>query len=318
MDSKKTILSHRHAYAILAHTDKECLKNLLYLLDDHRNDIYLLIDKKTPKNYEDGLSCTKSKLNIIPFEQRIDTRWGDISMVKAELTLFEAIINSSKEYSYIHLISGQDLPIKSQDEIHNFFEKVPEGSNFIEITDGIINERALKEKTRYYHLFTKYQRVLNNNLFEKTQLLFFKSIRHLSLKFQKIIGYERNWDGTTVAKGIQWVSISQDFTKYLVDNKDLILKRFKGVLIPDEIYKQTMILNSPFNSTVRAFSRKNSDGIRLMDWERGNKIGSPKIYTMSDWEEIDSAYELFARKFSSNIDPEIIKKIRRKLHPNNE
>lgn len=37
---------NKHAYCIIAHNDKFCLETLLNLLDDKRNDIFLLIDKK--------------------------------------------------------------------------------------------------------------------------------------------------------------------------------------------------------------------------------------------------------------------------------
>lgn len=34
-----------HAYCILAHDDAHCLKTLVSLLDDMRNDIFIHIDK---------------------------------------------------------------------------------------------------------------------------------------------------------------------------------------------------------------------------------------------------------------------------------
>ena len=305
--------SSRHAYAIIAHNDKACLKTLLELIDDSRNDVYLLLDKKSSPSLEEGLECSRSVLHILPYNKRKDIRWGDLSMVEAELALFNSIINSQNEYSYIHLLSGQDLPLKTQDEIHDFFKNVPEGSNFLEINDSEENEKALYEKTNYYHPFTSYLRTNKIDGLSKGKTLFCKIIRKISLQFQKATGYKRNWGGMKLVKGIQWASITPEFAKYLIDRKDFIRKKFKGVLIPDEIYKQTMAVNSPFDSTILAFSRGNSRGIRLMDWNGSDKIGSPKIYTTQNLEELESAYELFARKFSSAKDPEIIDLIRKRL-----
>lgn len=300
----------RHAYAIIANRDKECLKVLLELIDDSRNDIFLMIDKKTPEDFSDGLSCKKAQLTILPYSERIDIRWGDLSIVKAELKLFEYILNPKEKYSYIHLLSGQDLPIKSQDQIHEFFQKQRSGSNFIEISEGMEIEKNLKNKTDFYYLFTNHQRLIRNNFVSKAQLFFFKCLRHAFLKIQKTIKYKRNWEDLKPVKGSQWVSISEDFAKFLISKKNYILKRFKGVLIPDEIYKQTMIVNSPFNATVNAVSRGNSNGIRYIDWSNSNHKGSPKVLSLNDWENLKSSSCLFARKFSSDVDSEIIEKVK--------
>lgn len=299
-------LPPKHAYAVLAHTDKMCLSVLLNLIDDPRNDVYVLLDKKADPELEEGLSCRYSNLHILPKEKRVDVRWGDISFVKAELSLFEHILQSGINYSYIHLLSGQDLPLKSREEIHEFFSRQPLGSNFVEISDSEENSRNLKNKIDYYYLFTKYQRPKDTGVLPNTKLLLAKIARHAWLRCQKLVGYKRKWKYPEMARGSNWVSISPEFAKYLVDRKKEILRDFKGVLIPDEIYKQTLIINSPFNASVKAFSRGNSRGIRLIDWAKGNGKGSPGVWTMKDLHELKDAYEIFARKFSSSIDKEVI------------
>ena len=318
MDLSYQNKASRHAYAVLAHDDRQNLLTLLELIDDPRNDIFLLIDKKAPRQLEEDLEVKSSRLTILPSKDRIDVRWGGISMVEAELKLYEYIVETQIPYKYIHLISGKDLPIKNQDEIHDFFNATEDGSNFIEISESEENDRDLRFKTDYFHFFTNSQRSVGNGNSSGAALLLKKTIRRLGILLQKLVGYKRNWHDLKLAKGMQWASISLDFAKYIVARKHFILKKFKGVLIPDEIYKQSMILNSPYNSTVKAFSRGNSGGIRLMDWEKGIGTGSPKTWTIEDWEEINSAYELFARKFSSEKDSKIIEKIRDKvLKPTN-
>ena len=37
----------RHAYCIIAHNDAYCLEKLISLIDDERNDIILIFDKKS-------------------------------------------------------------------------------------------------------------------------------------------------------------------------------------------------------------------------------------------------------------------------------
>lgn len=303
----------KHAYCILAHGDRYCLDTLIELLDDPRNDIYIHFDRKSSALLEAGLQTRSSGLTILPPEERVDVRWGDISLVEAELAVMGRAARAPENYAYIHLISGNDLPLKTQDEIHEFFDSVPEGSNFVEISEGEHIEKSLRDSTDYYYLFTPLQRKVGKGLLPTLSLFFARCMRHGWVILQKMFGYKRDWKGLKLARGVNWVSVSKEFARYLDDRKDEILRRFRNTIVPDEIYKQTLIINSPFDHTVRAFSRGNSDGIRLIDWERGNGIGSPKTWTMDDWEEIDNAFELFARKFSSSQDREVIDRLKAKL-----
>ena len=63
----------KHAYLIIAHTNPGQLRKLIGLLDDVRNDIYVLIDKKSKQEFKFTGLCKKSKLEILP-KQAIS--WG--------------------------------------------------------------------------------------------------------------------------------------------------------------------------------------------------------------------------------------------------
>lgn len=52
----------------------------------------------------------------------MDVRWGDISVVDAEFALFDEAYRRG-EYSYYHLLSGVDMPLKTQNYIHRFLKK---------------------------------------------------------------------------------------------------------------------------------------------------------------------------------------------------
>ena len=118
----------KHAYLILAHTEFEVLKLLVSCLDDPRNDIYVHFDKKVAVLPE--LQTRLAGLTVL--DRRIDVRWGAPSMVEAELVLFEAAL-AQGPYQYYHLLSGVDLPLKSQDYIHDYFDRHA-GEEFIGYT----------------------------------------------------------------------------------------------------------------------------------------------------------------------------------------
>ena len=50
------------------------------------------------------------------------------------------------------------------------------------------------------------------------------------------------------------------------------------------------------------------DNMRLVDWKRGSK-GSPYTFREEDYDELINSGALFARKFSEDVDKNIIEKI---------
>lgn len=291
--------SHRHAYCIIAHNDYNCLKKLISLIDDVRNDIILVIDKKSELINLPIPNTRYSKTFTPPYSQLIDIQWGGISLVKAELLAFETALKSGN-YKYFHLLSGVDLPLKSQDYIHDYFEKIVDGRNCISFDNDKNLDYVKQNQCGYLHLFTDRQR--DHNILKRK---FFSLIRITFLMMQKLMHYHRSWNGFTIAKGTEWVSINHDFVKFLVDNKKLILRKFNNVHCPDEIYKHTMFQSFGFACTVFISNDDNdeiSNNLRRIDWGRGR----PYVWQKSDYEELTSCKEIFARKFSSDVDKEII------------
>lgn len=123
----------KHAYMIIAHNEFDLLEILVRLLDDPRNDIYVHIDAKVKDfDFKSFQALTQySRLRFTP--RRISATWGDFSLVNTELLLLQTAVageDPAQPYAYYHLISGVDLPIKSNDEIHAFFDQ-NEGKEFV-------------------------------------------------------------------------------------------------------------------------------------------------------------------------------------------
>ncbi|CDN75279.1 beta-1,6-N-acetylglucosaminyltransferase [Elizabethkingia anophelis] len=271
----------KHAYLILAHNEFDILKCLLQCLDDKRNDIFIHFDYKLTQIPE--LQTKYANLFII--ENRIDVRWGDVSVVEAEYVLFEAASRQGS-YAYYHLLSGVDMPLKSQDYIHNFFSE-NNGKEFI----GFYQEDAEKEidcKVNRFHLFSKYFRSQNNLSFLLT-----KSLRFAFLKFQYLFGIRRN-KKISFKKGTQWISITDSFVKYVISKKDNVLKIYQNTFCSDEIFIQTLCWNSSFMDKIFNYRNEGDGCMRMIGWKDG---------VLYDWENKDynilivSRY-LFARKFN--------------------
>src|SRR5690606_12563834 len=107
----------KHAYLIIYHNEYKIAQQLIKAIDDKRNDIYIHVDKKL----SELPSFKVNNANIYFINTRIDVKWGDFTVVDAELELYKEVVKKN-DYSYLHLLSGVDMPIKSQDYIHEFFE----------------------------------------------------------------------------------------------------------------------------------------------------------------------------------------------------
>lgn len=288
----------KHAYCIIAHSDPYCLQTLVDLIDDERNDIILVIDKKSDLKEFESIKASKSPIITPPNMQCVDIQWGSLSQVKAELLAFETAVNSG-DYDYIHLISGQDLPLQNQDHIHSFFDSAGSGINFVGFAQGDFNRNDLRNKMSYYYLFTDKYRSANRLL-----RFIYSKCRNLAVLCQKMAGFKRKWN-IKLYKGCNWVSITPEFAKYLVDNRSFILNNFRWLPCPDEIYKQTLIMNSLYRDKVYDTALDFAGMTRKIDWTRGE----PYTWRDCDFDELLASDALFARKFSSSTDRNIIDRI---------
>lgn len=277
----------KHAFLIIAHNEFPILKVLLSMLDDVRNDIFLHIDKRSKKMYQKASSIQMKKAGFYLLEKPIRVYWGDISQVKVEYLLFEKAF-AQGPYSYYHLLSGVDLPIKSQDYIHEFFQK-HSSKEFVGFWWTPNHQRDLKRKVNRYHFFTQRTKGGNLILHSLTAL-----VRNSVLTLHKLTRYNRKHN-IQFQKGPNWVSITNEFCSLLIQHKVHILNHLRYSLCPDEIFLQTIIWNTPFRSRLYCEKDVNKGSLRKIDWTRGN----PYVWQMEDYNNLVRSEELFARKFSS-------------------
>ena len=191
----------KHAICIMAHKDVEQINTLLSLLDHPLIDIFLHLDFKSSIMQSDIISPSHSHLYFV---NRHDVRWGDISLVESELDLFKAVLDSKNDYDRIHLISAQDLPMKSTPYILEYFAK-SENKN-VEFLDCSEYPDAIK-RLQYYWFCTKHMRYG----------VVYKIIRHSLLLLQKIIHVNRLRNTPLVFKyGSEWASLTHKAVQYLV------------------------------------------------------------------------------------------------------
>lgn len=284
-----------HAYMIIAHNQFDLLELLVKKLDDKRNDIFVHIDAKVNNFDFDHFQSITKYSKIIFTDERVNITWGDFSQVRCEMLLLKtAVDNEDKNnpYEYYHLLSGVDLPIKTNDEIHSFFN-ANSGKEFIHYTSNDVSESSVL-RIKYYHLF------------RRKRNLFFKILAQIALKFQQLIGVNRLKNtNIKVQKGCNWFSITGGLAHYVAENQKEYEKIFNYSYCCDEVFIQTVVENSPFKENLFMPDCNNDHFAcaRLIDWNRGN----PYVFRKEDYEQIVSSPCMFARKFDMNTDSEIVR-----------
>lgn len=284
-------MKNKHAYLIIAHNQPELLKILLKTLDYPDNDIYVHLDKKMGNICLEPFYEAVKYSDLFFLSNRLNVRWGDFSQIECELRLLEASI--PQRYQYYHLMSGVDLPLKSQKEIHSFFDKHA-GTEFVHFDASQIDSLSYTRVSKYIFIQKR-----NKNWLEK---IIYKIMMILQ------VGVDRGKKNKLVyQKGANWFSITNALAEYVVSNRLLIEKQFKYTLCADEVFLQTLIASSDFINYVSEnnFSDNYETIQYCIDWKRGN----PYEFSINDFNQLMNSNMLYARKFNWNNDSEIVKKI---------
>lgn len=258
------------------------------MLDEERNNIFVHIDKKVENfNFlQFSNICKKSSLYFT--KKRLNVKWGDFSQVKNEIQLYETVFKKGK-YKYYHLLSGVDLPLKSQNEIHYLLKDDKEYIYF----------KKHPSVWDYQHLSRFH---MSKNINQTISCYF--SILQNKLKIDRFSRYK-----LTFYKGYNWCSLTHEAVIYLLQHEFIIYRMCRYSVCADECYKQIILLNSSFKDKISIESADRQKDLRKVDWI--NRVGdSPHIYTMTDFEKLKNSNYLFARKFDENVDFEIVEKIK--------
>ena len=279
--------NQKHAYLIMAHTNFPQLQILINLLDHPSNDIYLHVDKRSVDFRPEMIQVSASNLTII---DPIRITWGGHSQIQCELNLLKA--SAPNHYRYYHLISGIDLPLKSQDEIHEFFEAhYPE--NFINFHAPSNESKSFLYRLEQYHIF--------QDLMGRSKGLVPGLLRRANNGFialQKLVGFRRK-QYIPPYKGTNWFSITDELAQYVLSQEVLIKKQFYYSSCADEVFLHSVAMASPCRDTIV------DDCLRAIDWDRGD----PYIFRQEDVDGLLVSPNLFGRKFDSRVDAQAIGKI---------
>jgi len=297
-------------YLILAHKNPLQLGRMIERLDDGASKFFIHLDAKTP--IESFTACLEGA-HIRFIDKRERCVWGDFSIVRATIHLMEA---ASKEQGIFILMSGQDYPIQSQGYINAFLEN-NKGFDFIEIEplEEKWKPKMVKDKLEHYHILHSEERGHSNcyapfahcSVFQKLRTLTHLLKGRLSRKNFKLLcslpkrvaPFGRQYAGSQF-----WAFSERTFyavLNYIREHKAALEEYYKYTSSPDEIYFHSVLMDLVAkDSTIKL-----KEQITYVNYFRKNNV-----FVSEDFDKLTSEKgKLFARKFDTDIDIEILNKL---------
>ncbi|GAB6120601.1 beta-1,6-N-acetylglucosaminyltransferase [Dysgonomonas termitidis] len=292
----------KHAILVTAYKNPQQLNELVDFFDEDYS-FYIHIDKKSRITGSDiKMLEEKPAVKLVSREYRVN--WGSVDHLKAILLLSKECAKD-KDIDYVHLITGQDFPVKSPQQISGYL-KENYGTEYL-------SARPLPIKT---WIGGGFNRVIYYNLYEVFNA---KSWHRLFIKafvqIQKFAGYKRKLPSelNSLYGGSTYWTLTLPAVKYFLcflDKYPNILETYKYTFCSEEILLHSILMNSPFKEKV---AKKN---LRFMLWENRDGV-YPANLDERDFEDIIRSDTFFARKFDYPVSGKLRDRLIRYLSGSN-
>lgn len=271
------------AILITCYTDKENLIKLVKSFRDEMN-VYIHIDKKSKEIFENDLDFLNFKnVHVI---KKYHIVWGSISHVFAVIDLMK-MASDNPENKFIHIISGQDYKIKTNQYFNKRFENDKNFYSYI-----------LSSEEVPLHVTQRYSRGIFSSHFS----ILDEKVHKINEVFTSVNAKTRIGKFEEIYKGTVWSSMSIEICRYVLDYIDKnpdYLNDLKQCYIPEEFFFQTIIMNSEYRS------KAVPDSLRYMDWTFRNG-NDPAILDETDFNKFKDSENIFIRKVDSKISRKLI------------
>ncbi len=276
---------------ILAHKNPEQVERLLRAMDHPAFDLYLHIDGKSDQAPFEYLA---ERPRVFLVRNRVKVFWGKYSLVQATLDGIAEVMDRGK-YEYIHVMSAQDFPIKPMEEIYQYLV-ANKGTEFITClreSDGHEwwKDAALHTWKYNFHNLSipgKYRlEALVNKIMPR---------RKYPVAGHEVVGHSN------------WFTITSESAAFMLDylkRHPEVVRFFKYVWGADELIFSTIIYNHP------AYRDKVQEHLVYIDWSE--HVANPKLLTMADLPALLATDKLFARKFDTEKDAEVVARLEERV-----
>ncbi len=274
----------RIAHLIITYTNASQTERMIRRMQHPDFDFYIHVDKKL----DIGAYLFLANIpQVYLIRDRIDVIWAGYSTIEATLHSVREIFASGRQYDYVHLMSGQDYPIKPAACIHDFFVQ-NRGKEFMQFEHFDKWSADSYIRIQQYH-FTNYRFPGRYYLQRLMNRLLPSRVSPVELEY---FGSSMFWALTPAS--LQYV---MDFLQ-----NNIKFRRFMRLTWgSDEFLFQTLVLNSPFRHQVI------NDNLLYLDRDEG--AAHPNIITNRHFPALTSSGKLFTRKLDIRADTAIFDRI---------
>lgn len=279
----------RLAYQITAHQNPEQLVALLAAIQ-HPDNLYLIQpDSKSLSGQEPVLQQFASQHPNVIIAPATDLRWASWSLMQARLDGIARLLARPEPWQMLINLSGQDFPLQTQEAIRTWFDGKAD-QNFLEHFDP---------HQRWIDPMARIERV-------RLELPFLSSGWNVS-KIRRDRWTPNLGADTRYVGGSRYMVLNRAFCEHLMQSPRLPAwkRAMARTYRPDEVMVQSFIMNSPFADTVQ------NRHFHEVDWSEGGS--HPKVFTMADLPRLNASTQLFARKFDTKVDAEVLKQLGARL-----
>lgn len=265
------------AYLVLVHRYPAQFKRMFKSIYDPANHYLIHVDKNSGPELEADIRRFLRGFPNSAILASHHARWGGYSLVDAELRGMAQLLEMGADWEFFVNLSGQDYPLKSQDEIATFLKR-NRGKEFIKVLD----QRTARPETM-------------------------KRVSRYVVEFEKRIvrtPFPRSFmAGVSPYIGNQWMIVSRRFCEFVCHDREAERYKafYRNTFIADEGFFQTVMMNTAEHGEIV------SDDLRMIDWVPDGDIKlRPRTYLASDAPELLASACLFARKFDASVDETIL------------
>ena len=262
---KQVILIH-------AHKDLDQLNALVGLLAHDDLIIVVNVDAKS------ALDVTRIDPRARQVRQRIAVHWGDWSQVRATLNSLAEIVEAVPVFDKVVFISAQDFPLLSNEALMTALAAA-RGSELLECAPVGPDGWACQERYQYFY-WPRGGRAAR---------LAGKAL----LRTMRALGLRRTMaDDMRPYGGSCWWALSRPCIEMILQRiqaQPSLETYFRTVACPDEMFFQTLVMDSPFGARVV------SNNFRFIRWPDSG-ARNPKILDTGDFDDIARSGAHFCRK----------------------
>ena len=275
----------RIGFIVIAHEAPGPLVELAQCLTSEGDSAVIHYDLRSSGEHFGALERAFSADRNILLAQRVACGWGEYSLVEATLNGLKTLVGSGKEFDYVYLMSGADLPLKPIATLRAFLgHHLGKKTEFIQsfpmkdrkwIVAGLEKERFI-----YRHFFN-----------ERRHPVYFK----MSLQTQRFLGIKRKPPSQVdICLGSQWWCLRWETCIAMlnfIENNPEVDRFFRTTWIPDESYFQTIVRQVVPADKISNYS---------LTYFQFNDYGKPVVYFDEHFDFLRRQNFFFGRKTAAS------------------